>query len=273
MEYKFAEINTVNIFYRQKGKGPFLFLLHPSPRSSKMMVPLIDILCTHFTVIAPDTPGYGYSAALPQKVNALQDYLPYINGLIQFIAPNQPVCIYGTATGAQLAIAYGLSFSQHVKTLFLDNYAHFEEAERKDILQNYFPNFSPQPDGTHLNTIWNYVCDNCLYFPWYNQVEANRIATELPPVAILQEIVRDYIMAGTNYADAYKAAFMQEKKEILLQLTCTTVLFKWLGSPVLKYINRITNENLPANMQLIETPKEITERYSTMQKCFQEFAN
>jgi pimeloyl-ACP methyl ester carboxylesterase len=268
----FVKINGLSIFYRQAGSGPLLFLLHPSPRNSRMMVPLMHLLADGFTVVAPDLPGYGYSDKMPVTIDSLYDYLPYLQGFFNSFG-GAPVWVYGTATGAQLGIAYGLTYPQGVAHLFLDNTAHFEEAQRQAILHNYFPDFTPRADGGHLQSIWQHVCDGCLYFPWYDKTEANRIAVQLPSTEVLQEIVKDYVLAGANYADAYKAAFEHERAEKLQQLTCPATIFKWMGSPLLPYINQLLQFDMPQQVQTIITDRDMALRYQQMKTAILQTVN
>ena len=267
MQKGFITVNHVSFFYRRSGKGPFLFLLHPSPRNSSMMEPLMQLLQDSFTVIAPDLPGYGYSEALHERPNTVYDYVPYLNSFFKHFT-EAPFSIYGTATGAQIAIAYALIHSEKIKQLYLDNTAHFSDEACDEIMSNYFPDFSPRPDGSHLQLLWQHVCSSCLYFPWYDAREENRIAKELPAPAALQQIVNDYLLAGSNYADAYKAAFLHERAEKVQQLKTVTTIFKWLGSPILKHINALLQYKLPHNITIIETPASLKERYAVMQKHF-----
>jgi pimeloyl-ACP methyl ester carboxylesterase len=260
----FISAAGVYTHYRRAGKGPLLVLLHPSPRSSKLMEPLMQLLATTFTVVAPDTPGYGASTALPQRATDLADYLPWLHAFITSFT-DEPVILYGTATGAQLAIAYALSYPGALRHLYVDNTAHVEEKEREEIIQQYFPDFSPQADGSHLPKIWQHVCASCLFFPWYHQREENRIAPALPPAALLQDIVTDYVLAGAHYADAYRAAFLHERAEKLQQLTIPTTIFRWLGSPLLKYIDALLAHELPPNISRVETPADMRARFAQMQ--------
>ncbi len=265
MESKFAKIDGINIHYREKGDGPVLVLLHPSPRSSKMMEPLMHLLADQFTVIAPDTPGYGFSSPLPERANSLYDYVPYLRKLFTQIT-GKPIILYGNATGAQLAIAYSLLHSENIQHLYLDNAAHFDEAECTVLLESYFPDFAPQADGSHLPVIWQHVCESCLYFPWYAKQEQNRIAAQLPAAAAIQAIVNDYIAAGENYADAYTAAFKHERAEKVQQLKCNATIFEWQGSPLLKHIQKLLSYPLPQNIKKAVTPVNNKERYEAMKK-------
>jgi pimeloyl-ACP methyl ester carboxylesterase len=265
MEKYFIDVEGVSLFYRKTGNGPLLLLLHPSPRSSKMMEPLAGLLAQQFTVICPDTPGYGFSQPLPQYPASIYDYIYVLDALINELTQGS-VYIYGTATGAQLGIAYALTHPKKMAHLYLDNTAHFSEAECSEILKNYFPDLTPQPDGSHLQRVWELACNSCLYFPWYKKEEQYRISNTLPPLPILNEMVKDYLVAGTNYAAAYIAAFKHERVQKVQQLTCATTIFKWMGSPLLRYINQLLAYPLPENIAVVETPADMTERYGNMQQ-------
>jgi len=63
--YRTLDIDGLKIFYREAGdpNRPTLLLLHGFPASSFMFRELIDRLSNDFHLIAPDYPGFGYSAA------------------------------------------------------------------------------------------------------------------------------------------------------------------------------------------------------------------
>ncbi len=64
VSYKTVNIDGLDIFYREAGnpKHPTILLLHGFPTSSHMFRNLIPALAERFHLIAPDYPGYGYSA-------------------------------------------------------------------------------------------------------------------------------------------------------------------------------------------------------------------
>lgn len=65
MFYRTANINGINVFYREAGlkSAPVIVLLHGFPSSSHMYRNLIPALADMFHVIAPDYVGFGYSDA------------------------------------------------------------------------------------------------------------------------------------------------------------------------------------------------------------------
>jgi pimeloyl-ACP methyl ester carboxylesterase len=226
---------------------------------------LISLLSPHFQVVAPDTPGYGLSDPLHPAPEQMKDYLPFIEAIRAHFCASA-LYLYGTATGAQLAIAYALAYPEKVNHLFIDNAAHFGDDMRKQLLENYFISLEPSSNGAHLERLWQMAERSCLFFPWYCEDEKHRIANALPAPDIIQGIVQDHLLAGKDYARAYRAAFLHEQAANLQQLKIPATLFRWLGSPLLPYINHLLEFELPANIQVVDTPAGLSERWKVMQQ-------
>jgi pimeloyl-ACP methyl ester carboxylesterase len=64
VSYRTITVENVDIFYREAGnpKNPTILLLHGFPTSSHMFRDLIAELADQYHLIAPDYPGYGFSA-------------------------------------------------------------------------------------------------------------------------------------------------------------------------------------------------------------------
>jgi len=67
--YKTVKAGGLNIFFRESGpkNAPVILLMHGYPTSSFMFRNLIPILNKKYHVIAPDLPGFGFSAAPSRK--------------------------------------------------------------------------------------------------------------------------------------------------------------------------------------------------------------
>jgi pimeloyl-ACP methyl ester carboxylesterase len=251
--------------YREAGRGhaKTLVLLHPSPRSSAMYEPWMKSLQSQLHVIALDTPGYGGSDALPTAPQSLADYVPVLHEFLQTVAGPKPM-IYGSATGAQLGIAYALQHPASVAHLVLDNAAHFDEAEHAHIVAHYFPDLTPRADGSHLLAAWAMCAGMLEFFPWFERNEAHRIAPHPPSAAQVQASFSELIAAGPAYADAYRAAFAHERAAHVQRLTVPTSLLRWQGSMLLKHIDRLCQFELPATLSVINIPAALSERYAAM---------
>ena len=65
MNYKYADIDGLKVFYREAGdpRNPAMVLLHGFPSSSHMYRNLMAELADKFYLIAPDYPGFGNTDA------------------------------------------------------------------------------------------------------------------------------------------------------------------------------------------------------------------
>jgi pimeloyl-ACP methyl ester carboxylesterase len=63
VKYRIADVDGLNIFYREAGRAdaPALLLLHGFPSASHMFRDLIPRLADRFHMVAPDLPGFGQS--------------------------------------------------------------------------------------------------------------------------------------------------------------------------------------------------------------------
>ena len=256
-------IGKSKLHFKVVGSGPPILLFHASPLSSNFLLPFIKHLSLHHTIIAPDTPGYGDSDPLEKVPDSLSDYVHNFDRFMSSLGL-QKFSIYGTATGAQIGIRYALEHPKKIQHLYLDNIAHFSETERDKIIDNYFPDFSPVADGSHLPKIWHVVKNLFTYFPWCFQTEEYKLNSPLPPVSILHSIMIEYIRAGKDYAKAYKLAFMHEHVKHLLAVSTKTTIFNWNGSILGKYMQRIFDYDLPPNIQQYQISKTVKDRYAIM---------
>ena len=269
IERHLRQIDGIYLHYRTAGKvGPVpLVLLHPSPRNSAMFEPMMRLLQDDFALLAPDTPGYGGSDLLPTVPECIADYLPSLRALLLETAGPR-FMLYGSATGAQLAIAYANAHPQDVVHLFLDNAAHFDPAERQQIVDGYFPDLTPQADGAHLQRAWEMAWQMTQFFPWFCNDEAHRISQRLPTPAEVQTLAMEFLAAGPHYDCAYRAAFEHERVQNVQTLKVPTTLFRWLGSVLLRHIDALLAQPLPANLRVVETPLTRPERYAAMRLEF-----
>lgn len=213
-------------------------------------------------ILAPDIPGYGGTDPLPNPPASLQDYLPSFRAFFREMGLRQ-VILYGTGTGAQLAIAYAHAYPDKVANVLLDNAFHIDETERQAILTNSFPDLTPRADGSHLAKVWQMSTGFMQYFPWFMTDEAHRIGP-VPTPEQTQQMAMEFLNAGVNYAHGYRAAFDHERAENVKRLTVPTTLFRWQGSAFLPQIDALIAEGFPANVQITDTPETLPQHYKTV---------
>ncbi len=258
-------VNGKNIHFQIVGAGPAMVMFHPSPHTSNLLVPLAKEFALDYTVICIDTPGYGKSDFLASPPESLGDYTRVIHEFFKKLGIDRPV-LYGSATGAQLAIRYALNYPQNVSHIFLDNAAHFEEGFRNKILKHYFPDLSPKQDGSHLPILWKMVNRMFKYFPWCFAEEKYALNKPPLPKEALHFIAMDFLRAGENYYLAYKMAFLHEKAEHVQQLKVPATIFRWKGSIIKKYIDDLLYHDFPEHIKAVSVPADNVERVNEMIK-------
>ncbi len=227
----------IDLHYRLLGRGPALLMLHPSPLSSAFMVPMMQRFSGKALTIAPDTPGYGRSAPMPSSVTDLTPYVDAMRCFIDALGLAQ-YAIYGSATGAQIAIELAKCDAGRVTGVILDNAADFTDAECEGILQGYFPDATPCDDGSHLARIWQVAHDSTVFFPWHQRCEQNRIAPQPGAAEVMHMTAMGYLQAGPAYAEAYRAAFRNERAVRVREVSVPVSIIRWPSSILKRYTDR-----------------------------------
>lgn len=253
------------IHYRSQGQGHSVILLHPSPLSSSFMQPIMNVLSENHRVIAWDTPGYGQSDPLPENDGSLSPYVEALKLFIDELGLKDAV-IYGSATGAQIAIEYAKAYPETINGIVLENAAWFFDSEREEILQHYFPEIEPQEDGSHLPFVWKIVNQLYHYFPWFDTSDSARVSCAEIPVSLKHQTLMEYFTAGKDYHLAYRAAFMNERPEQLRGVTIPTHIMRWESSILKKYVDRLDAADLPSNIEMKHADAGIENRFAVLKQ-------
>ena len=111
--FRTVAADGVNIFYREAGApdAPVMLLLHGFPSSSHMYRDLIPLLATKYRVIAPDLPGFGFTA-VPAERNysyTFDNLAATVEAFVQALDLKKYalyVFDYGAPVGLRLAAAH-----------------------------------------------------------------------------------------------------------------------------------------------------------------------
>lgn len=242
------------LHYRMSGEGPPVFLLHASPLSSAFMVGQLQALAdAGHRAIALDTPGYGQSDPLPAPPQSLTDYArAFLAGIDSMGGIDTTrFALYGTATGAQLALALARLAPERVSRLVLDNCALFTDAQVADWEPRYFPDLSPRADGSHMAKVWEVARRQFVSFPWFSEAPEHRLDRPPAPLAVVQSMANHFLIATPGYDAAYRLAFHAENARSFEGLTVPTVLIDWEGSIVRREVQALIAEGLPACVRVV----------------------
>ncbi len=224
-------------------------------------MPAINAFSSVCTCFALDTAGYGLSDEFACDELTISDYAHNLIAAIDAIGI-QSFCLYGAATGSQIAIEVGKLYPERLNLILLDANGHMDDDERTEMMEGYFPEVTPKRDGGHLLTYWDMCRDLFAAFPWNSAKLDDQLKFDLPPAAVAHDIMNRYLQAGENYASAYRLAFIAESRDHMEGLNVPTVMTRWEGSPVLKIADDLIELGLPDCVELLHAGLPIEERYA-----------
>jgi len=205
---------------RRAGKAPCepLVLMHASPSSSRSLEPLMGALESSLDLYAFDTPCNGQSCAPVIDAPSMADFADMLARAAEAMGLRRPV-LYGTHTGAHIAVEWALARPDKVRALVIDGVALLDEATRAEFLERYAPKKAPSETGEQFYWAWNFIRDQMLFFPHYNKdYNSLREGGTLDP-EILHELVVEVLHQLTVYHLPYEAVFRHEAREALSRLT------------------------------------------------------
>ncbi len=252
IERAFLSLPGRQVHYRRAGSGPPIVLLHQSPKTSEELIPLIRLLAPDFTVLAPDTPGYGLSDPI-----AAPDSEPEIDAFADAVAAFfdgmglERAGLYGLHTGAAIGTRFAARYPGRVAALVANGTLIKTAEERADMLAHYLPRFQPSWDGAHLAWAWARMREQLFFFPWYRRDQSARVGI---PVAIegLQANLLALLDAGDNYRTAYRTAFSYAAEEDLRRLKVKARFVCAEPDPLFRYLDRFPP--LPADAAIARVP-------------------
>jgi len=256
----FVEIAEGQVHYREAGwqhtAKPPLVMFHASPASALTLEPLLRVLGRSRRVIAADTLGNGDSAApASDRVD-----LAYFAGahMRALDALGIAACdLYGTHTGANIAIEVAIARPAQVGAMILDGVSLYGDDEQADLVANYVPQVSIDAQGSQFNRLWHFVRDAYLFWPWYRQDAAHRRKGGLPDAQALHDKAVEVFKGARTFHLAYRASLAYRKKERLPLVRVPTLIACARGDMLFEYFEQV--RALLPTAQFAETDGTATE--------------
>ena len=214
----FVSINNRRLHYHRCGSGPVLVLLHASACSAKVMRPHILYFSRDFTVIAPDTPGFGLSDQLSIEEVTTEDLADALLDAINILGIKK-ISLYGRHTGAQIAVEFAARHPEHCAMVLTDGFPIYSLEERKRRLENYLPPIVPTFDGAHLIWLWFRYREQHVFWPWNAQSDDKRADADVPDLDFLHRGVVEMLEAGDGYRIGYATAYRYRGLDVVDDLT------------------------------------------------------
>lgn len=200
-----------------------LALLHASPASSRTLEPLMAALGPKRWLLAFDTPCNGQSCVPALAAPAMADFADMIARGADALGAD-PLALYGTHTGAHIAIEWALAHPDRVRALVLDGVALLDEAMRAEFLERYAPPQVPDESGAQFQWAWSFIRDQMIFFPHYRKdAEHIRPGGTFDP-QVLHELVLDVLSNLTHYHLPYEAVFRHDVRGALARLAVPTLV-------------------------------------------------
>ncbi|KQS04125.1 hypothetical protein ASG11_07595 [Sphingomonas sp. Leaf357] len=202
---RFLQVGERRVHYFRAGDGPPAVLIHSSPANARLLFKEIERLSPDLTIFAFDTPGFGLSDPLPLATMTVADLADAMADTLAAIA--MPCCpVFGTHTGAAIALELGVRHPDRVTGLVLDGVPAFTDAECAVFFRDYFRALPVSDLGGHYAETWTRFRDQSIWFPWSERIPEHLNPYDLSPPHSTHLWVAMYFEAAEHYAPAYKAA-------------------------------------------------------------------
>ncbi|GIW06958.1 MAG: alpha/beta hydrolase [Dehalococcoidia bacterium] len=189
----FVTTSLGDVHYRERGSGFPLVLLHRTADSSTQWDDVVPCLAARFRTIAPDTPGFGDSAAPPEPPEIAE----YARTVVELLdARGIDRChLLGHRTGATIAVEVAAAWPERVGRVILSGLVDYPPDDRRPtVTVEAGPDLLP--DGSHYTARWAAVR---AAWPWASPIQIHRsVADSLrasPTWRWAGEAVRRYPLA------------------------------------------------------------------------------
>jgi pimeloyl-ACP methyl ester carboxylesterase len=246
---RFFDLADRQIHYRtREGDGAPLIALHALPGSARQLEPLLRALEGR-RVIAPDLAGFGDSDPSPEPRPSIADHARDVLALADGLGL-ETVDLYGTHTGAAVALEAAIAAPQRVRRLVLDGVPLFDAETVRALADRYAPKVEPDHNGGHLLWAHNFCRDMLLFWPWFDKSAGAVRNLGLPEPRALSAWVLEVIKGLDALPGGYAAAFAYDAAARLPQVRQPTLCVV-AAADTLDEASRRAAELLPAG-RLVE---------------------
>lgn len=213
MRRGFVDVLGGQVHYREAGTGGArpLVLLHPSPGSGKMLVPLLLAMSATRRTLALDTRGNGDSTALDLADPGIEDFASATLEALDGLGIGE-FDLFGSHTGASIAMETAIQAPGRVHRLILDSMGLWSPERREAYLAKNSPQVAPDLMGGQFNWAFHYCRDQYLFWPWYERTAEARREIGLPAPEVLHDFVVEVLKALGTYHLSYRAAARHPKR-------------------------------------------------------------
>jgi pimeloyl-ACP methyl ester carboxylesterase len=268
----FVTVDQRQVHYRAAGSGPPVLLLHDSPRSSVLHIPLLEAFGDRFTAIAIDTPGYGNSDPLPAEPRPeIPDFGDALADTIAaFGVARCPV--YSFHTSSKITLDFASKHPHRVAVAIMDGLSIPPGGPDEVYIANYMAPFVVHDHGGHLAEQWSKVRDFQRWFPWFAKSARTRSQGDRRDMAYTHGYCMDLFMAGANWTSAYSAAMRYNPLPAIARLKARAVFTARSSDVLYAFLDKIPQPLPPqVTIEKLGPDREPWEKW--IRAKFDEFAD
>ena len=267
---RFVRVGDRHVHYLRAGSGPPVVLIHASPSDSSTFVNQLAWLGETYTCFAFDTPGFGRSDPLPlDKMNCTDIGDSVAETMQELGLPKCPV--FGTHTGAAVAMELGTRHPERVSGLILDGIPIFNDAELEDDFDGYFAPLEIDSYGGHLSATWTRFRDTSLWFPW--QIQKPKFSNGRAPssAASIHSSVMRFYLCAKSYAPAYRSAVFYGDQAVksAAELDVPAVMMAINSDMLFPHLDRLPA--LKPNQEIVRLGADQSEKDPVTKRAFAQF--
>lgn len=270
----FINTGRTQVHYRSAGSGPPVILLHDSPRSSVLHLPMLEYLADRFTVIAIDTPGYGMSDRIDVKGQPeIPDFGDALARVIEGLGLER--CpVYGVHTSSKITLSFAVKHPQRVAVAILDGLSLPPGGKGADpeFIRRYMAPFVVTEDGGYLAAEWTRVRDFGRWFPWFDRRAETRSKSDRADMALTHGYAMDLFMAGADFPSAYGAAMRYVALPVVSQLKARSIFMCREDDVLYRYLDDLPKP-LPAGCSIERLGPDRDAHRARIRAIFEEHAD
>ncbi|MEP2734855.1 MAG: alpha/beta fold hydrolase [Erythrobacter sp.] len=233
-------------------------MVHQSPRSSAEYAELMLKWGEHFTCIAPDTPGFGQSDALPLTDGREPEINDFADALAEFVsALGIAQCpAYGFHSGGIILVTAVKRHPKLFSALAIGGYAIWTKAEMDLFGESYLPEWHPSDYGEHLTWLWNRMLEQSWFFPWFDIRDETRLTVAHADVARVNQAVSEMLDAGNDYRAGYGAVLRAPRDIPEDDSAPPCLITAYDGDPLQSHIDRLGTMPSKWRAEKVATPQD-----------------
>lgn len=256
-------LGSRRVYYWTGGHGPPVILMHGSPGNAWLVKPLAERLLRYFAVYAIDTPGFGGSDSVPDRIECVAQladaYAEILDGL-----GLERVLVYGTHSGAAIGLELAHRHAARVAGFVLEGVPIFTEEEQRPLLApDYLVALEPEILGGHYARAWTRFHDQFIWFPWYSRAPKHLNEADAGSTGDIHLWVEMYFQAMRHdYRPAYQTIIRSGRtaRAAAADVRVPGVYLAEQSDMLFSHLDRLPPLHEGQRTERVPTPAEVPER-------------